>query len=141
MNEDVKPGIAQDLATPSRINMSPITCENAIHVTAVTAAPKTEMKKVALLALTKGPDQNAIPVKMELYPNSPKVTNPYGAPKAIAIPAPINPDKTIIAPAFLEARITPAKIRIPVIGELNRGTSAIPLNRMKKKSSKGSPVE
>jgi hypothetical protein len=88
------------------------------------------MKKVALLALTKGPDQKAIPVRIELYPNNPKVTSPYGAPKAMAIPAPINPDKTIIIPAFLEAKITPAKIRIPVIGELNRGTSAIPLNRM-----------
>jgi hypothetical protein len=141
MKDDVNPGIAQDLATPSRINISPMRCENAIQVTAVIAAPNTEMKKVALLAFTKGPDQKAIPVRIELYPKSPKVTKPYGAPKAIAIPAPINPDKTIIAPAFLEARITPAKIRIPVIGELKRGTSAIPLNSVKKKSSKGSPVE
>jgi hypothetical protein len=141
MKEDVKPGIAHDSANPSRTNKSPIRCENAIQVTAVTAAPKTEIKKVALLALTKGPDQKAIPVRIELYPNNPKVTSPYGAPKAIAIPAPIIPDKAIIAPAFLEARITPAKIRIPVTGELKRGTSAIPLNRVKKKSSKGSPVE
>jgi hypothetical protein len=29
---------------------------------------------------------------------------------------------------------------IPVIGELNKGTSEIPLKRVKKKSSIGSPV-
>jgi hypothetical protein len=57
------------------------------------------------------------------------------------MPAPINPDRTIIAPAFLDAKITPARISIPVIGELNKGTSAIPLNSVKKKSRKGSPVE
>src|SRR5918995_3271743 len=66
MNDDVKPGIAHELATPSSINMSPIRCENAIQVNAVMAAPKTEIKKVALFALTKGPDQNAIPVSIEL---------------------------------------------------------------------------
>jgi hypothetical protein len=59
----------------------------------------------------------------------------------MAIPAPINPDKTIIAPAFLDAKNTPANIKIPVIGELNNGTSAIPLNNVNKKSKRGFPVE
>jgi hypothetical protein len=59
----------------------------------------------------------------------------------MAIPAPINPERTIIAPAFLDAKKTPAKIRIPVIGELNNGTSEMPLNRVKKKSNAGFPVE
>jgi|SRR5205823_2614425 hypothetical protein len=113
----------------------------AIHVTAVTAAPKTDKKNVALFAFVKGPDQNAIPVKIELYPNKPNVTNPYGAPNRRAIPAPISPDNTIIDPAFLDAKNTPASIRIPVIGELNNGTSAIPLNSVKKKSNAGLPVE
>jgi hypothetical protein len=85
---------------------------------------------VALFAFVKGPDQNAIPVKMELYPNNPNVTSPYEAPDRIAIPAPINPDKAIIKPAFLDANNTPANIRIPVIGELNNGTSEIPLNKI-----------
>jgi hypothetical protein len=48
----------------------------------------------------------------------------------IATPAPINPDITIIIPALREARNTPASIRIPVIGELNNGTSEIPLKRI-----------
>jgi hypothetical protein len=82
-----------------------------------------------------------MPVKMELYPNRPKVTSPYGAPNRIAIPAPINPDNAIIAPAFLDAKNTPANIKIPVTGELNNGTSAIPLNNVKKKSKAGFPVE
>src|SRR5687767_15200989 len=45
--------------------------------------------------------------------------------RRIATPAPIKPDITIITPAFLEARNTPASIKIPVIGELNSGTSEI----------------
>jgi hypothetical protein len=106
----------------------------------VAAAPKTEMKNVALLVFTKGPDQNAMPVKTELKPYRPKATLAYGAPSKIAIPAPINDDSAIMAPAFLEARKTPASIRIPVIGELKSGTSDIPLNKVKKKSSKGLPV-
>jgi hypothetical protein len=66
IKEDVKPGIAQELVIPSRINKSPIRWASAIHVTAVAAAPKTDKKKVALFAFTKGPDHNAIPVKIEL---------------------------------------------------------------------------
>ncbi len=66
INDEVKPGIAHELATPSSTKRSPIRCEKAIHVKAVMAAPKTEMKKVALFALTNGPDQNAIPVSIEL---------------------------------------------------------------------------
>jgi hypothetical protein len=46
------------------------------------------------------------------------------------MPAPIRLDKAIIEPAFLDARKTPAKIKIPVIGELIRGTSEMPLNKV-----------
>jgi hypothetical protein len=141
MKDDVNPGIAHEVFVPFKVKRSPIRWENAIQVTAVTAAPKTDKKNVALFAFTKGPDQNAMPVKMELYPNRPKVTSPYGAPNRIAIPAPINPDNAIIAPAFLDAKNTPANIKIPVTGELNNGTSAIPLNNVKKKSKAGFPVE
>src|SRR5918911_3587532 len=74
IKDDVKPGIAHGFF-PS-INRSPIRWEKAIQLTAVTAAPKTDMKKVALFAFTKGPDQNAMPLKIELYPNNPKVTSP-----------------------------------------------------------------
>ena len=48
----------------------------------------------------------------------------------MATAAPIRPDRTIIAPAFLDARKTPETIRIPVTGELNNGTSEIPLNKV-----------
>ncbi len=64
MNEEVKPGMAHP--PPPSTNISPIKCENAIHTNAVMAAPKTEIKKVALFALTNGPDQNAMPVRIEL---------------------------------------------------------------------------
>src|SRR5215208_5113041 len=66
MKEEVNPGMAHPPAGPPRTNMSPIRCENAIQVNAVIAAPNTEIKKVALFALTNGPDQNAIPVSIEL---------------------------------------------------------------------------
>jgi hypothetical protein len=46
------------------------------------------------------------------------------------MPAPINPDNAIIKPAFLEAIITPTRIRMPVTGELNKGTSEMPLNNI-----------
>jgi hypothetical protein len=74
IKDDVNPGIDHGFF-PST-NRSPMRWENAIQLTAVTAAPKTDMKNVALFAFTKGPDQNAMPVKMELYPNNPNVTNP-----------------------------------------------------------------
>jgi hypothetical protein len=66
IKEEVNPGMAHPPAGPPRTNMSPIRCENAIQVNAVIAAPNTEIKKVALFALTNGPDQNAIPVSIEL---------------------------------------------------------------------------
>src|SRR5919198_1098553 len=66
MKDDVKPGIAHDFFSPSKTNMSPIRWENAIQVTAVIAAPKTDIQNVALFAFTKGPDQKAMPVKIEL---------------------------------------------------------------------------
>jgi hypothetical protein len=50
--------------------------------------------------------------------------------KKIAIPTPISPDNTIIRPAIRDAKITTASIRIPLIGELNKGTSDMPLNRV-----------
>jgi hypothetical protein len=66
MKEEVNPGIAREAANPPWTNISPIKCANAIHDIAVTADPKTEIKNVALLALTNGPDQKAIPVSIEL---------------------------------------------------------------------------
>jgi hypothetical protein len=66
MKDDVNPGIAHEAFVPFNTKRSPIRWENAIQVTAVTAAPKTDMKNVALFAFTKGPDQNAMPVKIEL---------------------------------------------------------------------------
>jgi hypothetical protein len=66
IKEEVNPGMAHPPVVPPRRNMSPIRCENAIQVKAVIAAPNTEIKKVALFALTNGPDQNAIPVSIEL---------------------------------------------------------------------------
>ena len=66
MKEEVNPGMAHPPAGPPRRNMSPIRCENAIQLNAVMAAPKTEIANVALFALTNGPDQNAIPVSIEL---------------------------------------------------------------------------
>jgi hypothetical protein len=66
INEEVNPGIAHDSCNPLRINISPVRCAIAIQTTAVTAAPNTDMKNVALLDLTKGPDQKAIPVSIEL---------------------------------------------------------------------------
>ncbi len=44
--------------------------------------------------------------------------------------APINPANAIIIPAFLEAINTPARIKMPVTGELNKGTSEMPLNNI-----------
>ncbi len=78
INEDVNPGIATALVTPGAcgLNISPIKCENAIQATAVMTAPNSESVNVTLLAFTNGPDQKAIPVNMELYPNNPKVTSP-----------------------------------------------------------------
>ena len=125
--------MATELADPplkSGLNMSPIKCENAIHATAVIAAPNIEIKRVTLFAFTKGPDQNAIPVKIELYPNKPKVIKSYFAPNNNPIAAPINPATAIIKLAFREAIKTPARIKIPVIGELIKGTSEIPLNNI-----------
>jgi hypothetical protein len=60
----------------------------------------------------------------------PSILRTYGAPKKIAIPAPISPNNTIIRPAVRDAKITTASIRIPLIGELNKGTSDMPLNRV-----------
>ena len=59
----------------------------------------------------------------------------------MAIPAPTIPDKAIIAPAVRDATNTPASMRIPLRGELNKGTSDMPLNSMYKKSNAGLPVE
>ncbi len=73
MKAAVKPGIAYPFPTPA--NQSPMTWEKTIHATAVTAAPKTERKKVALFDFVNGPDQNAIPVRTELNPNRPNVTS------------------------------------------------------------------
>jgi hypothetical protein len=66
IKEEVNPGIAHDACNPLRINISPIICAIAIHTTAVTAAPNMDMKNVALLDFTNGPDQKAIPVSIEL---------------------------------------------------------------------------
>jgi hypothetical protein len=66
IKDDVKPGIDHPPPVGLCTNILPITCDIAIQVTAVIAAPKTDRKKVDLLASTKGPDQNAIPVKIEL---------------------------------------------------------------------------
>src|ERR671931_2615937 len=60
MKDDVNPGIAHELFVPFKTKRSPIRWENAIQVTAVMAAQKTDIKSVALFAFTKGPAQNAM---------------------------------------------------------------------------------
>src|ERR1022692_2924145 len=78
-NDMVKPGI--EYPAPRPANMSPNRCENASKTTTVAAAPTMDMTNVVLFDFTNGPDQKAIPVRTELNPNRPNVTEPAGAPR------------------------------------------------------------
>ncbi len=83
-------------------------------------------RKCRLVDFEKGPPQNAIPVRIELYPKRPNVMLLADARRMKAMAAPIRPAMNIIRAAFLEASITPTSTSRLVSGELISGTSEIP---------------